>query len=289
MTGFGRASVETELGAITIEVKSVNHRFLKVAVRVPEAMSQLESALEARIKKVMERGSVFCSVSFDRRARPVRYDLNIQVLDQFHQQLSEWAAAKGQPEPNLADMLGMAGVVSEESNRQELSEDDHAAILGSMDSALAGLNDMRDAEGNTLAEDLSSRVDVVAERTKQAQNRAPTVIQEYRGKLLARIGALLDGTDVKMEDTDVAREVAYFADRCDITEEITRLVHHCEQFQETLKKSGGVGRKLDFIAQEMLRETNTIASKANDVELSSLAVEMKTELEKIKEQIQNLE
>jgi uncharacterized protein (TIGR00255 family) len=148
---------------------------------------------------------------------------------------------------------------------------------------------MRGREGDSLKKDLDARVQKVAGLAKQVEGRAPQVVAEYRDKLKARIERLLSDTGVSLEPEALVREVAFFADKCDVTEETTRLEHHCEQFLQVIAGKGEAGRRLDFIAQEMLRETNTIASKANDAQLAAITVEMKSEIERVKEQVQNLE
>ena len=158
-----------------------------------------------------------------------------------------------------------------------------------LDDAIAGLVEMRGKEGAALLADMTTRVALVATHAKEVEKRAPQVVEEYRDKLKARIDKLMADSGMKLEPAELIKEVAFFADRCDITEETTRLAHHCQQFQQAIEGKGEVGRRLDFIAQEMLRETNTIASKANDAELATIAVAMKSEIEKIKEQVQNLE
>jgi uncharacterized protein (TIGR00255 family) len=148
---------------------------------------------------------------------------------------------------------------------------------------------MRGKEGAALLADMNARVALVAKYAKEVDGRAPQIVEEYRDKLKARIEKLMADSGQTLEPDALIKEVAFFADRCDITEETTRLAHHCEQFSQVIGGKGEVGRRLDFIAQEMLRETNTIASKANDAELATIAVAMKSEIEKIKEQVQNLE
>jgi uncharacterized protein (TIGR00255 family) len=203
--------------------------------------------------------------------------------------LKKLAAELGAKPPELADVLAMPGVVLEEAEKLEIDESMKQALFSALDAALAGLGVMRQKEGAALAADIGARVRDVAEYGKQAGGRAPQVAKEYRDKLKARIDKLMAESGLQLAEADLAREVALFADRCDITEEVTRLEHHCGQFLDIMAGKGEVGRRLDFVAQEMLRETNTIASKANDAELATIAVAMKSEIEKIKEQVQNLE
>jgi uncharacterized protein (TIGR00255 family) len=289
MTGFGRASAAFEGGAVTVEVKTVNNRFLKVSLRLPDVLNETESELESKIRAALRRGSVYCNVQLDRNRPESGYRLNEDSIRAWYPRLKELANELGTEEPKLADLLAMEGVVLEEFERQGADESMKDALMQALGTAIAGVLEMRNREGASLKADMDKRVNHVAELSKGVEKRAPQVVLEYRDKLKARIDRLLADGGTKLEESELAREVAYFADRADVTEETTRLAHHCEQFLKVIAEDGEVGRRLDFIAQEMLRETNTVASKANDAELASIAVTMKSELEKIKEQVQNLE
>lgn len=289
MTGFGRGNATHALGAVTVELKSVNNRFLKISMRLPDVFNELESELEGRIRGKLNRGSVYCSVQFERRQRGTSYTLNEGLIRDWLPKLNKLAEDMNQPPPTLQNVLTMPGAVLEESEKLELDEELKQAVRDALELALGGLLEMRANEGEALQRDMDARVALVAGYSKEVEKRAPQVVEEYRDKLKARMENLLKDSGVKLEPADIIREVAFFADRCDITEETTRLAHHCEQFSRVIAGKGEVGRRLDFIAQEMLRETNTIASKANDAELATIAVSMKSEIEKIKEQVQNLE
>jgi uncharacterized protein (TIGR00255 family) len=289
MTGFGRGTATHPLGSVTVELKTVNNRFLKVSMRLPDLFNELEAELEKRLRAGLQRGSVYCNVQFERRQRGINYTLNEALLKAWLPKLKELASELGSEPPELSQLLAMPGAVIEESERIELDENLKQAVMDALELALGGLLEMRASEGAALLKDMNARVKLVAGYSKQVDERAPRVVQEYRDKLKARMDSLLKDSGVKLEAADIIKEVAFFADRCDITEETTRLAHHCEQFSKVIGGKGEVGRRLDFIAQEMLRETNTIASKANDAELATIAVNMKSEIEKIKEQVQNLE
>jgi uncharacterized protein (TIGR00255 family) len=289
MTGFGRASAAISTGAITVEVKSVNNRFLKVGTRLPDLFNELETDIEARIRNKLLRGTVYCNISMDRGNRDKSFRLNEQLIRDWMPRLGKLAAELKTEPPTMAEILTMDGVVLEETEKLEADDAMKEALFAALDEALNGLAEMRAREGESLKKDLDARVQKVAGLAKDVEVRAPRVVAEYRDKLKARIEKLLADTGVGLEPETVVREVAYFADKADITEETTRLEHHCAQFLGVIAGKGEVGRRLDFIAQEMLRETNTIASKANDAELATIAVEMKSEIERIKEQVQNLE
>lgn len=289
MTGFGRGTAAHPGGAVTVELKSVNNRFLKISMRLPDVFTELESELEGRLRGKLARGTIHAQVQLERKQRGVSYSLNEELVRDLLPKLEALAKDLGKQPPELKHVLSLPGVVLEESEKLKLDDDLKQALLGAMDEALAGLIEMRGNEGAALMADMTTRVALVATHAKEVDKRAPHIVTEYRDKLKARIDKLMADSGMKLEPADLIKEVAFFADRCDITEETTRLAHHCEQFQLAIAGKGEVGRRLDFIAQEMLRETNTIASKANDAELATIAVSMKSEIEKIKEQVQNLE
>lgn len=289
MTGFGRGTAAHPGGAVTVELKSVNNRFLKVSLRLPGVFNELESELETRIRGKLARGSVYGQVQLERKQRGTSYTLNEELIRDWLPKLEALAKDLGKDAPGLEQVLAMPGVVLEESEKLTLDADLKQAVLNALDDAITGLVEMRGKEGAALLSDMTTRVALVATHAKEVEQRAPQVVEEYRDKLKARIDKLMADSGMKLEPAELIKEVAFFADRCDITEETTRLAHHCEQFQQAIEGKGEVGRRLDFIAQEMLRETNTIASKANDAELATIAVAMKSEIEKIKEQVQNLE
>ncbi|MDC1141785.1 YicC family protein [Planctomycetota bacterium] len=289
MTGFGRATSAVEGGSVTIEIKTVNNRFLKTSLRLPDLLSSLEPEFEKNIRGVLARGSVTCQVQYERQRTGGDYQLDRELLDSLFEQLSDAAKKASQDAPRMTDVAGLPGVVREQRNGVEVADDLLKAARTTLKEALVGLVETRASEGTALQADLDPRVKRVAELSERVGERAPQVVEEYREKLFARISKLTAKSEIELDAKDLAKEVAMFADRCDITEETTRLAHHCGEFLKVIAGKGEVGRRLDFVAQEMLRETNTIASKANDAEIATVAVEMKSELEKIKEQVQNLE
>lgn len=289
MTGFGRAVATHALGAVTAEVKTVNNRFLKVGMRLPDAFAELESMLEAQVRAALARGSVYVNISLDRGRPDVSYSLNEDLIRQWWPRLRAMARETGAKEPDLAALLAMPGAVLEQGEKVQADESLNATVSEALAGALKGVQEMRAREGEALHKDLDARVKNVGALAKQVATRAPQVVQEYREKLKQRIDKLLEGSGTKIDDVTLAREVALMADRADVTEETTRMEHHCAQFLKVISGSGEAGRRLDFIAQEMLREANTMASKSSDAALTQAAVEMKSEIEKIKEQVQNLE
>lgn len=289
MTGFGRASAEHEGASISVEAKSYNNRFLKVTLRLPDALASQEVELENRVRQKLTRGSVYVNVALTSGPSAQGYALNAALLRRFFSELSALARELNTPAPTLSEIAQMEGVVEKQQSAAVEDEAMFAAVCATLDQALSGLCAMREKEGAALRVDLEARVKRVAEVAGEVERRAPRIVSEYRDKLKARLEQLLQGSGVALDEAVIVKEVALFADRADITEETTRLRHHCAHFLKELAGKDAVGRKLDFIAQEMLRESNTIGSKANDAELASSVVEMKSEIERIKEQVQNLE
>jgi len=289
MTGFGRGTGSHPEGTVTVEVKSVNNRFLKVSLRLPDGFQEYESEFEGQARAALARGSVYVNVSLDRGRPEHSFALNEEAIRLWWTRLRALAREAGTKEPELGELLAMQGAVLEQSDRTQADESLAGTVKEALAQALKGVVEMRAREGEALARDLEARVRNVAKLAKRVEKRAPQVVQEYREKLKARIDKLLGDTGTEIDDVTLAREVALMADRCDVTEETTRMEHHCTQFLKVMGADGESGRRLDFVAQEMLREANTVASKASDAELAQAAVEMKSEIEKVKEQVQNLE
>lgn len=289
MTGFGRATAEFEGNSVTVEAKSYNNRFLKVSLRLPDALSNLELDLENLVRARLTRGSVYCAVTLGQAPMSGNYRLNLPLARRYYTELAALAQELKAAPPQISEIARLDGVV--EALDSGGGQDDALVetVKKALGRALDELTLMRRKEGQALQTDLERRVKRVAEVAAEVDKRAPRIVLEYRDKLKSRLEQLLKGSGAALEDATLAREAALFADRCDITEETTRLRHHCSQFLKEIAGDGAVGRKLDFIAQEMLRESNTIGSKANDAELASAVVEMKSEIERIKEQVQNLE
>ena len=284
MTGHGRALHTTDQVQVLVEVRSVNNRFLKTNINCdldPQFYSQVESLVKNRV----DRGSVNLKIKIEWLQRPLEYSLNLPALQAYRQQLSQWEDAAAVP---VESLLVLPGVV-----RENVSEDDSAVVWpiveGAVSDALDRLVEMRVREGENMASDLSSNCTGIEQHLREIKELAPGVIDNYSRKLTDRINGLLDKHDVQVEPADVIREVGVFAERVDISEEVVRLGSHIQQFREVLAGSKSNGRKLDFLTQEMLRETNTIGSKANDAAIANHVVEIKTVIERIREMVQNVE
>lgn len=289
MTGFGRGEAADERYKITVELKSVNNRYLEVAVRSPRLLMPLEHTIKSRVSQVAQRGKVdvFIQVETVGECRPtVNVDL---ALSAAYMQAAEDVAAAVERPNNLtvSQLLGLPGVLSTEKAEDDL--DEAAAVLDvALAEALDGFAAMRQLEGERLGADLLARKETVAGLVARIDGLSVNVAQDYQTRLTARINELLAGT-APVDEMRLANEVAYFADHACINEELIRLESHLQQLADLLKGSEACGRKLDFLLQEINREVNTIGSKANYLEISQLVIEAKSELEKIREQVQNLE
>jgi uncharacterized protein (TIGR00255 family) len=281
MTGFGLGRAEAPGLEVTAEARSVNGRFLKVSIKAPQILSSRENDLEALVREKLKRGSVNLSV-FLKRTDPSRLAaVNSDTV------LAYKAAFERLGVPTAAIVL-LPGVL-DTSAADELPEAEWQAIVQATRTALEQLTGMREREGRATAESLlatGERMEVV--RTAVLA-RAPIVVVEYRQKLAARLSLLIDNGTAGVDPELVAREVAVYADRSDVTEELARLAGHLEQARSLLKQGDDVGRRLDFLAQEMLREVNTIGSKSADSKLAVAVVELKSLIEQLKEQVANIE
>ncbi|MBR0026381.1 MAG: YicC family protein [Clostridia bacterium] len=288
MTGFGRAAVERDGREMTVELKSVNHRYLDLGIRLPRQLNFLEDVLRKAVSAEFARGHVDIFVNY----RNTRKDARTVSIDSALLSAYLTAAREANQEAGLADDLTLSGVLRLPDVTTITEADEDREIVAELTreavkAAAAELRAMREKEGENLAKDLTARADTVLSLAERIGERAPLVVDEYRTKLNARIEDLLSGVDV--DRARLATEVALFADKANIDEELVRLHSHVKQFKNMMKSDEAVGRKLDFIVQEMNREFNTIGSKANDAEIASLVIEGKAEIEKIREQVQNIE
>ncbi|NUQ35480.1 MAG: YicC family protein [Planctomycetaceae bacterium] len=290
MTGFGRGTVEIAGADLTVEVKTVNNRYLKTSLKLPEALSPHEVTFDNDVRAAIKRGTVNVSIRHGSARSGVRYAFNQELAAQYHRQLSELAASLKLDAPaDVHEIASLPGVIEAEE-AQTLDESELLkAARDALAKALAACDTVREREGKALAADLEARCKTLLAHNEEVRSRAPKVVDSYRQKLEERVSRLLSGSSVELRSEDVAREVAFFADRCDISEEVQRLGHHCAVVLDLIRQPGEAGRKLDFLSQEMLREVNTMGSKAADAQLATIVVSMKSEIEKIKEQVQNIE
>ncbi len=290
MTGFGEACCQQDGLDVSVEIRTVNSRFFKLSVRAGEGYGQLEPKIEAAVRKSIRRGTVLVNLRIHRAASPDDFAINEDVLDRYRAQLASLAKRWDVPQqPPVQSLLVLPGVIDEGTERAAAPDDDWPLIGKALAQALDGLAQMRAEEGQAMADDLEANRRQIAESLARIQQRAPLVVDAYRQRISERLKKTLDEYDVVLDPADLIREVSLFADRADISEEIVRLQSHLDQFAAVMETDESSGRKLEFLTQEMFRETNTIGSKANDVEIAKEVIEVKTAIERIREMIQNIE
>lgn len=289
MTGFGRADGLIDNLKVTVEIRSVNHKYQELSFKMPKDFFVLEEQLRKKIKEYIGRGRVDLYLSFDKEElsqQNLRVDW--QLIDQYVDTISELKERYNLLEQvNARDLIRFPNVISfgyDEVVADQVAEQ----LLTLVDSALQELLQMRSTEGEALYQELSEKLENVQELLHKVEERAPLVVADYQERLKDRIHDLTAGL-AEIDESRLLTEVAYFADKASVDEEINRLKSHFGQFLTIIAETEPVGRKLDFLIQEINREVNTIGSKANDTTLSQYVVEMKSEIEKIREQVQNIE
>jgi len=289
MTGHGAASCEHEGMHIAVELRSVNNRSFKATVRLPDSMSALEGEMEAWLARRVQRGSVSLTVRLGDGTARSAGRINVQALQGYLQQLQQAAGGSGsRVDPGM--LLGLPGVVVDDGGAA-ISAAAKPVLERLLEDACGALFRMREQEGRSLGELLRSLGETIEARLQEVRARAPEVSRLYGERLKARMATMLAESGISAREEDVLREVATFAERADIAEEIERLGGHLAHLRKLLDPASPepIGRTLDFLSQEMLREANTIASKASDLEIARRVVEMKTAIDRIKEQAQNAE
>lgn len=292
MTGFGEASGEFDGVHYFLEIRSLNNKYFKCHMRLPEELQGLEADLESLLRAHITRGSVTVRASFTDTSPSAAHEINTGALDRYIERLRGVdAVARGELTIDVGTLLGLPGVLQAPGNEEERLTRAREALRALTEEACEHLVAMRRREGHMLLDELTRHCEMIGERLEGIARRAPSVSEDYEARLRSRIERLIAEMGLGVEPADLVREVAAYAERTDIAEEVARLRGHIEQFREL---TGGeddrpVGRTLDFLAQEMLREANTIASKSPDSEISRLTVEIKGAIDRIKEQVQNVE
>lgn len=293
MTGFGRGEYSDEISKVTVEIRSVNHRYLDIYVKMPRRYSFAEETIKSAIKERVHRGKVEVSVSVDNVGSSdsdVRLDKELAA--RYYSVLSELRDNFDFGEESRVS-LSLLSKMPDVIVTTPAAEDEEAMskrLLGATVKALDDFCSMRETEGEKLAADLSARADTIQNIRDHIEKRAPEIEKEYAAKFKARVEEILGGVYEVPEDR-IALEAAIFADKANITEELVRLGSHISQLRSFLKSDGkeAIGKKIDFLIQEMNREANTIGSKSNDREITSNMLELKAEIEKVREQVQNIE
>ncbi|MDM5226280.1 YicC/YloC family endoribonuclease [Cytobacillus sp. NJ13] len=286
MTGYGRSKKDSGQCSITVEIKTVNHRFTEFQIRMPRQLMHMEDKIKKKLNGHIKRGRIEVYITIDGDGLSSRkVNVDWELLDEYFQYITA-IQTKYQISTDLS--IGnvireeLIGIEEKESGNEELSQ----MVLSAAEEACLQLMEMRRLEGDELEKDLRSHLSLLSSRVLKLREYAPKVVQLYRERLEKRMKEFLDG---QVDEPRILTEVAMFADKADISEELTRLQSHINQFEKTLQLSEPAGRKLDFILQEMNREANTIGSKANSAEIAAEVVEIKSLLEKMKEQVQNIE
>lgn len=288
MTGFGRGEMADERMKITVEMKSVNHRYLDLGIKMPRKLNAYEASVRSILKEYIQRGKVDVFVSCEEFADgsiSLKYNraLAREYMDICRRMQEEFDLRQDAGVSMLARFPEVITV-------EQITEDDETVeklLTGALRQACEGFVAVREKEGEQLKADLCAKLDHMLELVQKVEERSPQVVQEYRQKLTDKVRELL--VDTSIDESRILTEVTIFSDKICVDEEIVRLAAHIRNMKDYLQKGGAVGRKLDFIAQEMNREANTTLSKCNDLETSGIAIELKTEIEKVREQIQNIE
>lgn len=288
MTGFGRGECVKNDRSMTIEMKSVNHRYCDINIRMPRKLIFLENSLKGMIKKKLNRGKIDVFINYEdhsEKTNAIVYNESLaeQYMKHFEKISKDFSINNDVQVSSLTRYPEVLKLEEQDDDEEALK----SLVVSALEEALENICETRDAEGAALKADLLEKLDEMLTFVERLKEIAPAVIQDYREKLEIRISEMMDKTLVDKDR--LALEVAVFADKSCVDEEIVRLESHVVQMKDTLEQSDSVGRKLDFLAQEMNREANTILSKANNIDVSNQGIELKTLIEKVREQIQNIE
>lgn len=288
MTGFGRCEIQKDSRKFTVELKSVNHRYLDVNIRMPKKLNFFETSIRGFLKSYANRGKVDIFISYeDLSQTQVSVKYNEALAAEYLRYLNQMSETFGLENDVRVSVLSRYPEVFTMEEQTEDEEELWNGLKEALEGAFAQFVETRQTEGRNLKQDILSKLDNLSKEIVYIEERSPQIIAEYRAKLEDKMKELL--ADTQIEESRIAAEVILFADKICTDEEVVRLKSHIRHMRDTLEEKDEIGRKLDFIAQEMNREANTILSKANDLETSNHAISLKTEIEKIREQIQNIE
>lgn len=289
MTGCGEGVVSDHDSTCRVELRVVNNRFFKLALRSRDAFALLEPRIEAAIRSRIRRGAVQMTLDVAGAAAPAGRRFDRGQLAAYLDDLEDFCATHRIPAPRTIDgILGLPGILVETPPSSDVIDQTWPLVSRALDAALDGLERMRRAEGDALARDMRNGCAEVRRSIAAIRQRVPAVLEEHRIRLTDRVARLLEGSGATLSVGDVTREVALIADRSDIAEELVRLESHVAQFERLLEEESP-GRSLDFLAQELAREANTIASKSVDVTIAHMVVDLKSRVERLREQLQNIE
>ena len=287
MTGYGRAKLSKDDREYQIEIKSVNHRYLDISVRIPKQLSYLEETIKKEIAKKVKRGKIDVFVTFENNSLEGKeIKINTELAKAYIDELKKLAEKENiLSDIQVTEISKYPDVLNIQSSQddEKITEE----VLETITIATDNLVQMRETEGNKISEDLLKRLNIINKKVEKIAKLSTGLIEEYVVKLEERINEILKNQEI--DKTRLAQEVVIYADKCSIEEEVTRLNSHISQFKNLLNSNEAIGKKLDFIIQEMNRETNTIGSKANNLEITNGVIDIKTEIENIREQVQNIE
>lgn len=292
MTGYGEASAHIDGTHYFVQIRSLNGKYFKATVRLQEEFEALEADLESQLRKAISRGSVTLKATCTDETEEAAHEINTKALDRYVDQLQKSEhVSQGRVAIEIGSLLSLPGVIQPPGDEGARIDRVREVFKKLTREATKELVQMRDAEGRGLAEELQSQLGVIERHLAEVRERAPEVVKDYESRLRSRIDELMNEGSARAESVDIIREVASHAERTDIAEEIQRLSGHLEQFSKIIEQDDDkpVGRTLDFMAQELLREANTMSSKSMDTRISRSIVEIKGAIDRIKEQVQNVE
>ncbi len=287
MTGYGKANLEKNERRYQIEIKTVNHRYLDISVKMPRQLSYLEEPIKKAISNKVKRGKVDVFVTFENNSlEGQEIKINTELASAYIKELKKLAESENiLADIQVNDIARYPDVLNIKNNQDD--EIIKQELLEVLQIAIDNLIEMRQVEGIKMAEDIKARLEYIQEKVKEISKLSTGLIEEYVVKLEERLKQILKGQEI--EQARLAQEVVIYADKCSVEEEVTRLNSHISQFHNLINSNEPIGKKLDFIIQEMNRETNTIGSKANNLEITDRVIDLKTQIENIREQIQNIE
>jgi uncharacterized protein (TIGR00255 family) len=288
MTGFGEGQGRFNGVTYAVEIRAVNNRYFKTKIKLPEPLAFLEEDVEKMLREELSRGMVNYVLRLKGVPADALFEINEDALRVYIERLSRLGGGDTKCHIDIGSLLGLAGIVTPVLPDEQTAEKIKKTVLEITKQAIGKVQQMRQAEGTALVTDLEERCEAIRKTLKRIRARSEAVLEEYQKKLRKRVDGLLAEAKLKLDEETLAREVAVFAERSDISEEIARLGSHLNQFTRSCRADEQAGRKLDFISQEMLREANTIASKACDTEIVNYVVEIKCQIDRIKEQVQNI-
>ncbi|MGF1634147.1 MAG: YicC/YloC family endoribonuclease [Phycisphaerae bacterium] len=294
MTGFGDASAELDGVRYTVEIRSLNNRYFKPVIKLADAVGALEPEIETMLRAKLHRGSITFILKMKMQTAEAAFDVNEAALKSYLEAVTHLADeqihdGRRYVMVDVAALMSLPGVVQEPSEEAEQLDRHRPVIFEATQRAIDKLMKMRAAEGIALREDLLKHVNVIRQSLEAIQSHGPGALADYHRKLIGRVNDILGSTGIQVSEPDLLREIAVYAERTDVSEEIQRLKHHTLSFEKALESGDQAGRKLDFITQEMLREANTIGSKANDATIAGHVVDVKGAIDRLKEQVQNVE